>query len=42
MDAFLSVTEFGALLRECGYEDIFEERQTLGIAHIVGGRRGHE
>ncbi len=42
MDAFLSVTEFGALLREFGYEDIFVERQTLGIAHIVGGRRGHE
>jgi ubiquinone/menaquinone biosynthesis methyltransferase len=39
MNAFLTPREFGGLLRDAGYRDIFRERLTLGIAHIVGGRR---
>ena len=41
MSAFLSVTEFVDLLVEFGYTDVYVERQTYGIAHIVGGRRSH-
>ena len=38
MGEFLTASEFAALLEEYGYGDVFVERQTLGIAHIVGGR----
>ena len=38
MGEFLTPDEFAALLREFGFEDVFIERQTFGIAHIVGGR----
>lgn len=38
MGEFLTTTEFAALLEEYGYRDVFVERQTFGIAHIVGGR----
>jgi demethylmenaquinone methyltransferase/2-methoxy-6-polyprenyl-1,4-benzoquinol methylase len=38
MGEFLTPTEFAELLREHGFEDVFIERQTFGIAHIVGGR----
>ncbi len=38
MGEFLTPTEFADLLREFGFEDVFIERQTFGIAHIVGGR----
>ncbi len=39
MGEFLTPDEFGALLVELGYEGVFSERQTFGIAHIVGGRK---
>jgi demethylmenaquinone methyltransferase/2-methoxy-6-polyprenyl-1,4-benzoquinol methylase len=38
MDEFLGPREFAALLTEAGFAEVFVERQTLGIAHIVGGR----
>ncbi len=38
MDQFLTPLEFEELLREYGFADTFIERQTFGIAHIVGGR----
>ena len=38
MGEFLTPGEFAALLREFGFVDVFIERQTFGIAHIVGGR----
>lgn len=38
MDRFLSVTEFQAVLAEAGFGQLFAERMTLGIAHLVGGR----
>lgn len=38
MQEFLSPGEFAELLGEYGFEAVFIERQTLGIAHIVGGR----
>lgn len=38
MGEFLTPTEFAALLAEFGFEEIIIERQTFGIAHIVGGR----
>jgi len=41
MDAFLTPSEFMDLLVEFGYTDVYVERQTYGIAHIVGGRRPH-
>jgi len=37
MDHFLTVAEYQALLREAGCRDVFAERMTLGIAHLVGG-----
>ena len=38
MGEFLTPREFQDLLGEYGYQDTFVERQTFGIAHIVGGR----
>ena len=38
MDQFLTPDEFAALLVEYGFGEIFVERQTFGIAHLVGGR----
>lgn len=38
MGEFLTPTEFRKLLEEYGFIDTFIERQTFGIAHIVGGR----
>jgi len=38
MGEFLTPAEFAGLLTEAGYKDVFAARQTLGIAHIVGGR----
>jgi demethylmenaquinone methyltransferase/2-methoxy-6-polyprenyl-1,4-benzoquinol methylase len=38
MGEFLTTTEFTDLLGEFGFGDLFVERQTFGIAHIVGGR----
>ncbi len=35
---FLTPDEFAALLAEFEFTDVFVERQTFGIAHIVGGR----
>ncbi|HOX24392.1 MAG TPA: ubiquinone/menaquinone biosynthesis methyltransferase [Candidatus Krumholzibacteria bacterium] len=40
MARFLSVGEFADLMRQAGCRDVFVERLTLGIAHVVGGRRG--
>jgi demethylmenaquinone methyltransferase/2-methoxy-6-polyprenyl-1,4-benzoquinol methylase len=42
MGEFLTPTGFAELLSEYGFQDVFIERQTFGIAHIVGGRRAHE
>lgn len=39
MAAFLTPAEFAQLLAEFGYTAIYLERQTYGVAHIVGGRR---
>ncbi len=39
MEAFMTPTEFARLLAENGFTDIFIDRQTFGIAHIVGARR---
>jgi demethylmenaquinone methyltransferase/2-methoxy-6-polyprenyl-1,4-benzoquinol methylase len=38
MGEFLTPTEFADLLKEYRFTEIFIERQTFGIAHIVGGR----
>ncbi|MCP4572912.1 MAG: ubiquinone/menaquinone biosynthesis methyltransferase [bacterium] len=38
MDEFLTTSEFSALLAEHGFGGVFTERQTFGIAHLVGGR----
>lgn len=38
MQEFLSPDQFAGLLGEFGFEATFIERQTLGIAHLVGGR----
>jgi len=38
MGEFLTPAEFQELLREYGFTGTFIERQTFGIAHIVGGR----
>jgi ubiquinone/menaquinone biosynthesis methyltransferase len=38
MDEFLTPREFAELLAEYRFTEIFIERQTFGIAHIVGGR----
>ncbi len=42
MDEFLTPAGFASLLQEYGFRDVFIERQTFGIAHIVGGRLDHE
>lgn len=39
MDRFVSADDFAALLQEVGLEQVRIARQTLGIAHIVGGRK---
>ncbi len=39
MDRFLTVASFVDLLREAGCTQVFCERLTLGIVHLVGGRR---
>ncbi len=36
---FVTPSHLAGLLREAGYEEIFAERETLGVAHLVGGRR---
>jgi len=38
MGEFLTPTEFADLLSEYGFTEVIIERQTFGIAHIVGGR----
>ncbi len=38
MGRFLSVSEFAALLAECGFADVEVERQSLGVAHLVTAR----
>jgi demethylmenaquinone methyltransferase/2-methoxy-6-polyprenyl-1,4-benzoquinol methylase len=38
MGEFLTPEEFRRLLTEYGFVETFVERQTFGIAHIVGGR----
>ena len=38
MGELLTPTEFADLLKEYRFTEIFIERQTFGIAHIVGGR----
>ncbi|MFT5232241.1 MAG: demethylmenaquinone methyltransferase/2-methoxy-6-polyprenyl-1,4-benzoquinol methylase [Candidatus Krumholzibacteriia bacterium] len=38
MGEFLTPDEFAALLKEFEFDDVIVERQTFGIAHIVGGR----
>ena len=42
MGEFLTAREFAGLLEEFGFTDTFVERQTFGIAHIVGGRLDDE
>ena len=39
MDRFLTVDGYQDLLRREGCGEVFAERMTLGIAHVVGGRR---
>jgi len=39
MEQFLTPGDLAGLLADSGYREIFVERQTLGIAHIVGGRK---
>jgi len=38
MGEFLTPDGFAALLGESGFGEVFVERQTFGIAHLVGGR----
>lgn len=38
MGRFLSPAEFAEMLEQEGFGEVFIERQTFGIAHIVGGR----
>jgi len=38
MDEFLTPTQFTEVMREVGFVDLFVRRQTLGIAHLIGGR----
>lgn len=42
MGEFLTPAQFAGLLAEFGYQEVYVERQTFGIAHIIGGRRGDE
>ncbi len=37
MDRFHSVDEYRDVLREAGFAELFAERMTLGVAHLVGG-----
>lgn len=39
MDRFLSAAQYAALLQREGGREVFVERLTLGIAHLIGGRR---
>jgi len=39
MDRFLGVDEYLALLAHEGCTDLFAERMTLGVAHLVGGTK---
>jgi demethylmenaquinone methyltransferase / 2-methoxy-6-polyprenyl-1,4-benzoquinol methylase len=39
MRRFMPPAAFCALLRQAGIQEVFVERLTMGIAHIVGGRR---
>jgi len=39
MDRFVTAPELADLLVAADYGEVFVERQTLGIAHLVGGRR---
>jgi len=39
MGAFLTPREFAELLQEHGFTEPLIDRQTFGIAHIVGARR---
>ncbi|MEZ4388575.1 MAG: ubiquinone/menaquinone biosynthesis methyltransferase [Candidatus Krumholzibacteriia bacterium] len=38
MDRFLTTLRYQEVLREAGFVDVFVERMTFGIAHLVGGR----
>ena len=38
-EQFLTPGELAGLLADSGYGEVFVERQTFGIAHIVGGRK---
>lgn len=38
IDEFVTVAEFADLLRAAGCQDIFIERMTFGVTHIVGGK----
>ena len=38
MGRFVTPREFAGLLDDAGFDEIFIARQTLGIAHIIGGR----
>ncbi len=42
MGAFMTPREFADLLEADGFSDAFVQRQTFGIAHIVGARRRSE
>ncbi|MFH1843833.1 MAG: ubiquinone/menaquinone biosynthesis methyltransferase [bacterium] len=42
MDEFLTPTQLTEVMREVGFVDIFVRRQTLGIAHLIGGRLAGE
>ncbi len=39
MDRFLTVEQYRGLLAEAGFGDLLAERLTLGVAHVVGGRK---
>jgi demethylmenaquinone methyltransferase / 2-methoxy-6-polyprenyl-1,4-benzoquinol methylase len=39
MDRFLPAAAYRDLLASCGFTRVFVERLTLGVAHLVGGRR---
>lgn len=38
MGRFLSTAEYAEVLQEAGFGEVFVERMTFGIAHLVGGR----
>jgi ubiquinone/menaquinone biosynthesis methyltransferase len=39
MSRFLTVGQYADAMRRSGFRDVFVERMTLGVAHLVGGRR---